>query len=48
VGCCLTPDDGWTVGDADRFRRELATELHRPGQVLWLNVELHSDPHWDA
>ncbi|MBI1350282.1 MAG: cation efflux family transporter [Actinomycetales bacterium] len=40
-------DDGWTVGDADRFRRELADELRRPGQVLWLNVELHSDPDWD-
>lgn len=41
-------DGGWTVGDADRFRRELSAELHRPGQVLWLNVELHSDPDWDA
>jgi predicted Co/Zn/Cd cation transporter (cation efflux family) len=41
-------DGGWTVGDADRFRRELAAELNRPGQVLWLNVELHSDPDWDA
>lgn len=22
-------------------------ELDRPGQVLWLNVELHTDPGWD-
>jgi hypothetical protein len=22
-------------------------ELERPGQVLWLNVELHTDPGWD-
>lgn len=41
-------DDGWTVGDADLFRRELAADLRRPGQVLWLNVELHSDPDWDS
>jgi predicted Co/Zn/Cd cation transporter (cation efflux family) len=40
-------DDGWSVGDADRIRRELADDLRRPGQVLWLNVELHSDPDWD-
>lgn len=39
--------EGWSVGDADRIRRELATHLRQPGQVLWLNVELHSDPGWD-
>ncbi len=44
----LVPDDGsWTVSDADRMRRRLMTELDRPGQVLWLNVELHTDPGWD-
>ena len=44
----LAPDDGrWSVSDADRMRRRLMTELDRPGQVLWLNVELHTDPGWD-
>jgi cation diffusion facilitator family transporter len=44
----LVPDDGrWTVSDADRMRRRLMDELSRPGQVLWLNVELHTDPEWD-
>lgn len=40
-------DAGWSVGDADRFRRELASELRQPGRVLWLNVELHADANWD-
>lgn len=39
--------DGWSVGDADRLRRELAMALQQPGRVLWLNVELHADPQWD-
>ena len=44
----LVPDDGrWSVSDADRMRRRLMDELSRPGQVLWLNVELHTDPDWD-
>lgn len=44
----LVPDDGqWSVSDADRMRRRLMAELDRPGQVLWLNVELHTDPGWD-
>lgn len=40
-------EDAWTIADADLFRRELIDVLKRPGQVLWLNVELHTDPHWD-
>lgn len=40
-------EDDWSVGDADRFRRELAAELREPGRVLWLNVELHTDENWD-
>lgn len=44
----LVPDDGgWSVSDADRIRRQLIHELALPGQVLWLNVELHTDPDWD-
>jgi len=44
----VSQTDGWSVGDADRIRRELAADLRQPGQVLWLNVELHSDPNWDT
>ena len=45
----LVADDGrWGVSDADRMRRRLMAELARPGQVLWLNVELHTDPDWDV
>lgn len=40
-------EDAWSISDADRFRRELMDTLRRPGQVLWLNVELHTDPRWD-
>ena len=42
------PDQGWTVSDADHMRRRLVEELRRPGQLLWLNVELHTDPAWDV
>jgi cation diffusion facilitator family transporter len=41
-------DDGWTVDHADRIRRALMDRLSRPGQLLWINVELHTDPGWDA
>jgi predicted Co/Zn/Cd cation transporter (cation efflux family) len=41
-------DDGWSVADADRIRRRLMGELDLPGQLLWLNVELHTDPAWDG
>jgi predicted Co/Zn/Cd cation transporter (cation efflux family) len=41
-------DDGWSVADADRIRRRLMTELARPGLIMWLNVELHTDPAWDG
>ena len=45
----VVPEDGgWTVSDADRMRRRLIDELSEPGRLLWLNVELHTDPHWDA
>ncbi len=37
----------WAVGDADTVRRELTALIDKPGQVLWINVELHTDPHWD-
>ncbi len=42
------PDHGWTVSDADAMRRRLVDALRRPGRLLWLNVELHTDPAWDA
>jgi predicted Co/Zn/Cd cation transporter (cation efflux family) len=41
-------DEGWGVDHADRIRRALLTRLARPGQLLWINVELHTDPGWDA
>jgi cation diffusion facilitator family transporter len=40
-------DDGFEVGDADEVRRELMHELSEPGRLLWINVELHTDPLWD-
>lgn len=43
----LPIDAAVTVDDADRYRRRLINELSQPGQSLWLNVELHTDPDWD-
>ncbi len=40
--------EDWAVGEADEVRRQLMTELSEPGRLLWINVELHSDPLWDA
>ena len=37
----------WQVGDADLVRRELIDRLSEPGRLLWVNVELHTDPAWD-
>lgn len=42
------PDDRWTVEEADRIRRFIMERADKPGQSLWLNVELHTDPDWDA
>jgi predicted Co/Zn/Cd cation transporter (cation efflux family) len=44
----VAEDGGWTVDDADRIRRRLMQLLSRPGQLLWINVELHTDPAWDS
>ena len=44
----VTEADGWTVDHADQVRRRLLTELSEPGRLLWINVELHTDPAWDA
>ena len=41
-------DGQWRIGDADDVRRELMTRLEQPGRLMWINVELHTDPHWDA
>lgn len=38
----------WSIGEADEVRRELLARLAEPGRLLWINVELHSDPNWDA
>jgi cation diffusion facilitator family transporter len=38
----------WDIGEADRVRRELLNRLEEPGRLLWINVELHSDPLWDV
>lgn len=35
------------VGDADRVRHDLTARLREPGRLLWINVELHTDPNWD-
>lgn len=43
----VSADEGWGVDDADRIRRRLMQVLARPGQLLWINVELHTDPDWD-
>lgn len=43
----LVNEPGWTVEDADQVRRAMSARMKRPGQLLWLNVEIHSDPHWD-
>jgi predicted Co/Zn/Cd cation transporter (cation efflux family) len=43
----LVTDTGWTVDDADAVRRAMSELMKHPGQLLWLNVEIHSDPHWD-
>lgn len=44
----VAAEDGWAVDHADRVRRRLMAELARPGQLLWINVELHTDPTWDS
>lgn len=41
-------EEDWDVGDADRLRRELIDILAEPGRLLWINVELHTDPAWDT
>ncbi|MFA7324437.1 MAG: cation diffusion facilitator family transporter [Candidatus Nanopelagicales bacterium] len=38
----------WTISDVDEIRKELAARLQYPGLTFWLNVELHTDPSWDA
>jgi predicted Co/Zn/Cd cation transporter (cation efflux family) len=44
----LVPEGQWTVSDADAIRRDLHARLTEPGRLLWLNVELHTDPDWDV
>ncbi len=44
----VAAEGGWAVDHADRVRRRLIAELARPGQLLWINVELHTDPAWDS
>jgi len=44
----LVEVDKWTISDVDRIRRELGRRLEEPGLNYWLNVELHTDPNWDA
>lgn len=41
-------DHGWVLDDADRVRRSLINRLAEPGRLLWVNVELHTDPGWDV
>lgn len=43
----LVAEGQWTVSDSDRIRRTLIERLQEPGRLLWLNVELHTDPDWD-
>jgi len=44
----LVVEGRWTISDADRVRRILIQRLAEPGRLLWVNVELHTDPEWDA
>lgn len=48
VDYLVEDDGGWTISDADHVRRILLARLREPGRLLWLNVELHTDPDWDA
>lgn len=48
VDYLVGPDDGWTISDADRMHRRLGQRLAEPGRLLWINVELHTDPDWDT
>ncbi len=43
----LVPEGRWAVGDADRVRRAVIQRLSAPERLLWVNVELHTDPDWD-
>lgn len=43
----LGADDGWTVDHADPVRRHQVSDLAQPGRLLWIIVELHTDPAWD-
>jgi predicted Co/Zn/Cd cation transporter (cation efflux family) len=38
----------WDVGEADLVRHDLLQRLAEPGRLLWINVELHTDPGWDV
>lgn len=38
---------GHSVGEADVVRRDLMARLQEPERLLWINVELHTDPDWD-
>ena len=44
----LVPAGRWTIADIDTVRRILMARLAGPGRLLWINVELHTDPDWDA
>lgn len=48
VDYLVEESDGWTITDADRIHRVLADRLREPGRLLWINVELHTDPNWDV
>lgn len=48
VDYLVDPQDGWTIADADRLHRLLGERLTEPGRLLWINVELHTDPAWDT
>lgn len=47
VDYLVAESDGWTIADADRLHRVLADRLREPGRLLWIHVELHTDPDWD-
>ncbi len=44
----LVPEGVWSISDVDQIRRALGSKLAEPGLNYWLNVELHTDPDWDA
>jgi cation diffusion facilitator family transporter len=44
----LVAEGRWSIAEADHVRRLMMARLREPGRMLWINVELHTDPDWDV